>query len=175
LELAERLHVTHQAVSRWETGESFPDIAVLAQTARLFGVGVDDMLYGALQSTGRHRDEPGVLEELAEGRVENVARMIQEDPTEVQTMIDAGPITRPSTIERVIGNMPGFAFTAEQVKELAPFVGSEMLDGLIVNLDEQEMDVAMLNELAPHLEEKTLKRLAERVLTLSTKRPWATW
>ena len=36
LQLAEKLSVTHQAVSRWETGESFPDVVVLYNLARLF-------------------------------------------------------------------------------------------------------------------------------------------
>jgi transcriptional regulator with XRE-family HTH domain len=46
LELADRLNVTHQAVSRWETGSSFPDIATLVRIVELFGVQVDDVLNG---------------------------------------------------------------------------------------------------------------------------------
>ena len=35
-ELAELLHVTDKAVSRWETGKSYPDIEVLQQIAEYF-------------------------------------------------------------------------------------------------------------------------------------------
>ena len=42
LELAEKLHVTHQAVSRWETGDSFPDVTTLARIAQLFETASND-------------------------------------------------------------------------------------------------------------------------------------
>ena len=44
LELAERLNYTDKAVSKWERGDSVPDIAVLKQIADLFGVTVDYLL-----------------------------------------------------------------------------------------------------------------------------------
>ncbi len=41
LELAEKLSYTDKAVSKWERGESIPDITVLIKIAELFGVSVD--------------------------------------------------------------------------------------------------------------------------------------
>ena len=41
LELAERLNYSDKAVSKWERGESLPDVAVLKQIADLFGVTMD--------------------------------------------------------------------------------------------------------------------------------------
>src|SRR5690349_20184182 len=85
VELAERLHVTHQAVSRWETGESFPDLVVLHSLAQLFGVGVDTLLdrSGAsapdpASAIDRPRAAGAVLAELAQGHPERVAQMIRE-------------------------------------------------------------------------------------------------
>ncbi|MBR5543496.1 MAG: helix-turn-helix transcriptional regulator [Oscillospiraceae bacterium] len=43
-ELAERLNYSDKAVSKWERGESVPDIAVLKEIADLFGVTVDYLL-----------------------------------------------------------------------------------------------------------------------------------
>lgn len=42
--LAEKLNYTDKAVSKWERGESLPDVAVLRDIARLFGVSVDYLL-----------------------------------------------------------------------------------------------------------------------------------
>ncbi len=42
--LAERLNYSDKAVSKWERGESMPDIAVLKEIADLFGVSVDYLL-----------------------------------------------------------------------------------------------------------------------------------
>ena len=43
-ELAEKLNYSDKAVSKWERGESIPDVIVLKQIADLFGVTVDYLL-----------------------------------------------------------------------------------------------------------------------------------
>lgn len=44
IELAEKLNYTDKAVSKWERGDSVPDVAVLKSLADLFGVTIDYML-----------------------------------------------------------------------------------------------------------------------------------
>lgn len=43
-ELAEKLHVTRQAVSRWETGETVPNPETLKQLSALFDVSINTLL-----------------------------------------------------------------------------------------------------------------------------------
>ena len=45
-QVAERLHVTRQAVSRWERDESLPDLTLLPVIADLFHITVDELLRG---------------------------------------------------------------------------------------------------------------------------------
>jgi transcriptional regulator with XRE-family HTH domain len=44
LQLAEELHYSDKAVSKWERGESLPDLAVMKQLADLYGITLDDFL-----------------------------------------------------------------------------------------------------------------------------------
>ena len=44
VELADKLNYSDKAVSKWERGDSVPDVLTLAQLAQLFGVTVDDLL-----------------------------------------------------------------------------------------------------------------------------------
>ena len=41
LELAEKLNYSDKAISKWERGESLPDIVILKQLADMYGVGID--------------------------------------------------------------------------------------------------------------------------------------
>ena len=50
-ELAERLDVTDRAVSKWETGKSFPDVAMLKPLAEALGVSVGELLDGQLRES----------------------------------------------------------------------------------------------------------------------------
>lgn len=43
-ELAEKLNYSDKAVSKWERGESVPDVMTLVQIAELFGVGIDALI-----------------------------------------------------------------------------------------------------------------------------------
>jgi len=43
-DLALRLNFTDKAISKWERGDSVPDVATLAQLAELFGITVNDLL-----------------------------------------------------------------------------------------------------------------------------------
>ena len=45
-ELADMLNVTNKAISKWETGEAFPETAQLVPLATIFGVTVDELLRG---------------------------------------------------------------------------------------------------------------------------------
>ena len=52
--LAERLHVTRQAVSSWETGKTQPDIETLTALAESLDADVRELIYGPEQMKGMH-------------------------------------------------------------------------------------------------------------------------
>ena len=41
IELAEKINYSDKAISKWERGESIPDVSVLLNLAKLFGVDID--------------------------------------------------------------------------------------------------------------------------------------
>lgn len=56
-DLAEQLHVSRQAISRWETGTAMPDATNILALSRLFGVTTDYLLHDDYESD---RDLPPV-------------------------------------------------------------------------------------------------------------------
>lgn len=67
-ELADRLEVTRQSVSKWETGGGYPETEKIVRLGRLFGVSLDYLL-GEDQPDRAQRGERGlyVSREMAEG------------------------------------------------------------------------------------------------------------
>lgn len=49
-ELADRLGVTFQAVSKWENGKNVPDISILKEMSKMFNVDIDEILDGEKKS-----------------------------------------------------------------------------------------------------------------------------
>ena len=43
-EFAERLGVTYQSVSRWENGNTYPDIELLPAIAKVLGITLDELM-----------------------------------------------------------------------------------------------------------------------------------
>ena len=57
LQLAEKLNYSDKAVSKWERGESLPDIAVLCELAELYGVTLDYLVreHARKPAVGRYK------------------------------------------------------------------------------------------------------------------------
>jgi len=45
-ELAEKLNVSAQAVSKWENDQSCPDISILPELSKILGISIDELLTG---------------------------------------------------------------------------------------------------------------------------------
>lgn len=69
-ELAARLQVSRQAVAKWESGQSYPDISNLIELSKAFGVTVDylvkDDACAKTPYPAQHTDEAALLRFLAE-------------------------------------------------------------------------------------------------------------
>lgn len=48
-ELGDLLGVTNKAVSRWENGESFPDVAILENISNVLDIKIQDIVVGEIQ------------------------------------------------------------------------------------------------------------------------------
>ena len=66
-ELAQKVHVTRQAVSRWETGETVPNTETLKLLSKLFDVSINTLLGSprnlVCQCCGMPLDDPSISKE----------------------------------------------------------------------------------------------------------------
>jgi len=76
-ELAEKLFVTHQAVSKWENGKSIPGIEIMVKMTELFSITIDDLLQDDPEvnfaTALKTQDRNYCLREILSGKVANLA------------------------------------------------------------------------------------------------------
>lgn len=68
--LAEKINYSDKAVSKWERGESMPDVLTLVQLAELFGITVNDLL----KDPDELPENPGKVEQVMTKAVEKTMK-----------------------------------------------------------------------------------------------------
>ncbi|NOU82880.1 helix-turn-helix domain-containing protein [Paenibacillus sp. LMG 31459] len=164
LELADQLNVSHQAVSKWERGESLPDIGTLPQFARLFGKTVDDILNAGDNTENREHQHLGtIVEEIAENRPDQVAEMVNTGEVEMEELVELAPFVKASALHKVTERVDSSILNLDVIMRLAPFLGTGILDELVHQADEGSVSWNSVQGLAPFISRETLSRLVERV------------
>ena len=69
-ELGDLIGVTNKAVSRWEKGESFPDIGVLESLAQVLDLKIQDLVTGEIQQIETVSTEQALAELLRQSRIQ---------------------------------------------------------------------------------------------------------
>jgi transcriptional regulator with XRE-family HTH domain len=140
-EIAQLLNVSHQAVSKWERGESLPDIGLLPLMTKLLGVTVDEML------NGERTPVPATVP------VAELAAAAVEQPVE-------------KGVDPINPGHPGHAshrLTFDHVSGLAPFLSKDALESMIEQAD-GDVHWSNVNALAPFIGRTTLEKLAEKLI-----------
>lgn len=84
-DLAEKLHITDKAVSKWERGLSYPDVTLLEPLAEVFGLGVEELV--ACRRAEERREEELPVKNILEISREN--RQSDRRRTVIRTALSA--------------------------------------------------------------------------------------
>jgi len=148
--LAEILNVTRQAVSKWERGEGFPDIAILCEVANVFETSVDDLLN-------------------AGGALEIGAEFKDSDSNAVRDIINIAPYLKVSTLSSIAEQLSKHNINISKIVELSEFMNDESIVKLFRNSDLENLDDALLERLLPFLDSDSLFVVLERVMNGQNK------
>jgi len=75
-ELADKLNYSDKAVSKWERGESVPDVATLMLLAEQFGVTVNDLVGSAPQCTTVEDKKPSNKKQVNKGVIQKLVSIL---------------------------------------------------------------------------------------------------
>ena len=63
-ELAEKLHITDRAVSKWERGLSAPDLTMLEPLSKIFDVTIGEIIAGRRDDNKTDNTDDAIIKEL---------------------------------------------------------------------------------------------------------------
>ncbi len=87
-ELADRLNISFQAVSKWENGDTLPDTGILLELCDILGTTADRLLNGGVLAAGTRRLMH--MDDVIEGFrcIEDIGRCFGEDSTFYTGMVE---------------------------------------------------------------------------------------
>lgn len=162
LELAEKLFVSHQAVSRWETGQSIPDINVIVELSKLFNISVDQLL--SADSKIKKVSYDKIMKDVKDENIEELTKDIKNGEVNIEDVVNVAPLLKYSQLENIVHKLNGsFSnFNFENIKKLAPFISAKSLEILIENsIDNEEIS---LEGVLPFLNEKSISKIVDVML-----------
>lgn len=155
-EMANKLNVTHQAVSKWENGLALPDVQTLMSLADLFGVSIEQILSGGRRTSHGRRDS--VKEDL--DRSLDRARTGEVDP---DYLMELAPFMSRDKLEKAVDMVSEGELCWEHLVSLAPFLSQEARDRAFEKLCAGEVDPDFVMGVAPFISRDRLEKAIDLV------------
>lgn len=145
MDLADRLHISFQAISNWERGQSMPDIAKLPELSKQLDISIDELLGNASPLIhGLTSDAPD--------------EYLKTAPITPEEVIEAAPILKPSQFKEAFQNSQPPIDLAE-IDALFPYLDDDTLDQLAQRVYASD-GIAGIVPLVTYLSDDTIGALA---------------
>lgn len=151
--LADKLNLTRQAISRYELGESFPDVSVLVLIADIFNITLDELIGFGEPTKG----ESNILAGISRGNDDVVA-------DDFKDIVNLAPILKPSVLSKLASDFSKQGIDISDVVSLAEYLNDENLTGLIENAEFDSINAELLARFMPLLDGKSKEAIFKRIL-----------
>lgn len=153
-ELADKLNLTRQAVSRYELGESFPDVSVLVLIADVFGVSVDELINSGEPTRG----ESLILGNIVHGNSDVVAERFSD-------IVGIAPLLKPSVLDKLASGFSKQGIDISAIVNLAEYLNDESVLTLLENATFDSVSLDLLEKFLPLLDYGSKNRIFEKILS----------
>ena len=75
-ELAEKLGVSRQSVSKWESGTAFPEMDKVIQICKIFNVNMDDLMNQDIKAINNTREAKSNINKVIDDFFKNAVKLI---------------------------------------------------------------------------------------------------
>lgn len=152
-ELAETLNLTRQAISKYETGDSFPDISILIKIAQIFNITLDELIHSGNPTKG----EMKILKNFSDGEDENLV--------DIHDIVNLAPLIKPSILGAFSEKLNQNGIDISHIVSLFQYLNDDDVLQLINSIDYNTLNEELLEKLIPFLDitskEMILKKIIE--------------
>lgn len=167
-QLAAALSVSHQAVSKWETGAALPDVQTLVALTRLFGITIEQLLEGEVLEDrvepprpASPFDEPiqnigNFVNNIVNGLFRTDRKEAEDDGAE-----DAAVEAEEQAEEAASAEAPeAEPFDVQTLYQMAPFMSKAAVDELLLE-NRDKLTPADIARFAPYASQECLEKLIQ--------------
>lgn len=152
-ELAEKLNLTRQAISKYETGDSFPDVSILVEIANIFHITLDDLIRAGEPTRG----EAAILTTAAQG-IPAVAESVED-------IRSIAPLLKPSVLDIVSQGLAREGIDITSIVEMAEFLNDKTVIAMLENAQNADkVDNALLQKLIPFMDNYARYSIFKKIL-----------
>ena len=153
MELADRLNLTRQAISRYEHGESFPDVSILVMIAEDFSITLDELISSGEPTRG----ESLILESVAKGDDSVTAESIED-------IVSLAPYLKPSILTKLAAGLSRQGIDISNILALAEYLNDESVIDMLEKTSFEAVSMELLEKLMPFLEPKSKYTIFQKIL-----------
>lgn len=152
-QLAAMMNVSHQAVSKWESGLALPDIGTMLELTRFFGITVEELF----------EENVGTNEciENAENEENRPKSEKEEAYMNIQQLLQMAPFMSKNAVDEIAMKLES-GVAAAQLAKLAPFISTETLSALIEK-HKPQFSWDTLRKIAPYMGRDAVDALARAI------------
>lgn len=160
-QLAAMMNVSHQAVSKWESGQALPDIQTMLELTRFFGITVEQLISENEEKNVESAYVQEALSDTKEDCDETTTQKKEAKHMSIQQLLQMAPFMSKETVEEIVLEIEE-RLTGMQIARIAPFVRSECLEKLI-DKHKPEFSWESLRRIAPFLSREYVDNLARSI------------
>ena len=156
--LGDKLNVTRQAVSRYENGESFPDISILVLLAEIFGISVDELI-----KAGNPSKTEAILLQSDAAQIEIPAEIFKEHKV-TEDIMNIASLLKPSLLDKIAKGFEKHDLDLSKFISLAEYLRDETAMKMLEKTSFDKLDKAVLEKFMPFLDDDSRRSIFAKIL-----------